>query len=62
MENVIQCVDDCCRWTVLELQNFRHGREHRLQKALSYLEDAKELIEAEIEKIDEEEICNTLNG
>ncbi len=55
-EEMKQCVADCCKWVVLELDNTLHSESLRLQKAHGYLEDAIKLIEAKLEELDEDYI------
>lgn len=45
-------IEDSIKWARECLDNFRYSHEHRLQKCKGYLEDAIEIINNELEKMD----------
>ena len=45
-------IEDSLKWAGEMLHNFRYSNEHKLQKCLSYLEDAIDIIKNELEKMD----------
>ena len=50
---VSDAIEDSMKWASEALVNFRYNYEHRLQKAKSYLEDAIETINNELERMEE---------
>ena len=47
-------IEDNMKWAGECLHNFRYSNEHKLQKCKSYLEDAIDTINNELERMDED--------
>lgn len=52
-EEVVDNVEDNLKWAGECLHNFRYSNEHKLQKCKSYLEDAIDTINNELERMEE---------
>ena len=48
-------IEDSIKWAGEALHNFRYSNEHKLQKCKSYLEEAIDTINNELERMDENE-------
>ena len=52
---LVDGIEQSMTWASESLVNFRYSHEHRLQKCKSYLEDAIDTINNELERMDENE-------
>ena len=52
---LVDGIEQSMTWASESLVNFRYSHEHRLQKAKSYLQEALDTINNELERMDENE-------
>ena len=50
--DVVNNIEDNIKWAGEMLHNFRYSNEHKLQKCKSYLEDAIDTINNELERME----------